>query len=499
MRKYRVELLFVIVGVVIVGLLLFLQDLRYASYHKDPLASIIGVPLDDVYIHCRYAANLLEGNGYCFNPGPIVTADTSPLWIVLLALGGLLTSQIHIIAVVLSSFFYLFLAPANYQLSLSLGLDKRWSIFVGICTLLAARIVWSAPSGMEITLACLLTVLAIKEHIDSQKKVKPRALEAILLALAIATRPELMFLAGLCFVDWILFLGRTNKTYKSLVLPSVFFFLVVSPVYILPLIERGSLIYHSSVVQGAGISLLPNITYLWFACKILLFSIAPPVIVALLSPVLLWKEQKWRLLIVFGLGLPILLSFVAPQFRHHGRYFFPAIPILIVAGIAVLASLLSKEYIKKYVWCVQLALLCFALAGSWHWANNYQDCVANINDQHVAASEWIEMNAKDGDVIAAQDVGAIGYFTKKNVIDLVGLVSPDMYTVQNDQKEVWKRARAQGANLFFIYTRLNPSFYNYAKDSLELVMEWRVSPPLIASADTVFGCFRVKGEVNAPR
>lgn len=499
MRKYRVELLFVIAGVVIVGLLLFLQELRYAPFHKEPLASVIGVPLDDVYIHCRYAVNLLAGNGYSFNPGQFVTADTSPLWVVLLAFGGLFTSQIHIVAVVLSSLFYLILAPTNYRLALSLGLDKRWSVFVGICTLLAARIVWSALSGMEITLACFLTILAIKVHVDSQREGKPTVLEGILLALAIAARPELMFLAGLSFVDWVLFLGRTNKHYKSLLLPIFFFLIFVSPVFALPLIERGSLVYHSSVVQGAGISLLPNITYLWFACKILLFSIAPPVIVALLSPVLLWQEHKWRLLNVFGLGLPILLSFVAPQFRHHGRYFFPAMPILIVVGAGVLASLLLKEHLKKYALCVQIALSCFALVGAGIWANNYVNCVSNINDQHVEASEWIEKNAKDGDVIAAQDVGAIGYFTKKKVIDLVGLVSPEMYTVQNDQKQVWKKARAQGANLFFIYTRLNPSFYEYAKDSLELVMEWRVSPPLIASADTVFSCFKVKGEVNASR
>jgi hypothetical protein len=174
-------------------------------------------------------------------------------------------------------------------------------------------------------------------------------------------------------------------------------------------------------------------------------------------------------------------------------------PILIVLGGGVLASIFAKLQRKNYELCVQIALCCFALVGASIWANNYQDCVANINDQHIAASEWIEKNAKDGDVIAAHDVGAIGYFTKKNVIDLVGLVSPDMYRVQNDQKEFWKRARAQGANLFFIYTRLNPSFYEYAKDSLELVAEWRVTPPLIASADTVFSCFRVKGEANASR
>jgi hypothetical protein len=168
-------------------------------------------------------------------------------------------------------------------------------------------------------------------------------------------------------------------------------------------------------------------------------------------------------------------------------------------GIGVLSKLLGKESIAKLRICVQIALCCFALVGSAIWTDNYVNCVSNINDQHVAAAEWVKKNAKPTDIIAAQDVGAIGYFTKRNIIDLVGLVSPDMFRVQHDQKQVWKMARAQGANLFFIYKRLNPSFYEYAKDSLELETEWRVTPPLIASADTVFSLFRVKGAVNASR
>lgn len=498
MKRYKVELSFIIAGAVIVGLLLFLQDLRYNSYHKAPLASVFGVPLDDVYIHCRYAANLLAGNGYCFNPGPMVTADTSPLWVVLLAAGGLFTSEIHIAAIVLSSIFYLFLAPSTYRLSLSLRLTRRWSILAGICTLLASRIVWSAPSGMEITLACLVTILAIKVHIDSLG-IKQKYKEAVLLAIGIAVRPELMLLAGLCFTDHILHAWKNKKSYIPIMKNMVLSLLLVTPVFALPLLERGSFVYHSSVVQGAGLSIVPNMSYLYYTFRILLISIAPPVLFAMGSPFLFWRDEKWRVLILFGLGLPILLSFVAPQFRHHGRYFFPAMPILIVLGIGVLSRLLQIESIVKLRTCIQIALCCFALVGSVIWANNYANCVSNINDQHVAAAEWVEKNTTPTDIIAAHDVGALGYFKNRNVIDLVGLVSPDMFSVQSDQKEVWMHARAHGANLFFVYTRLNPSFYKYAKDSLELVKEWRVTPPLIASADTVFSLFRVKGAVNAPR
>ncbi len=137
--------------------------------------------------------------------------------------------------------------------------------------------------------------------------------------------------------------------------------------------------------------------------------------------------------------------------------------------------------------------------GAWRGVLLSAESVRNINDQHLAVASWINENISENDKLAAQDVGAIGYFTKRQVIDLTGLVSPEFYPLQKDQSLVWKEARKQGANFFIIYTRLNPDFYQFAKDSLERLKEFRVRPPLAASADTVMSVFRVKKYPYAAR
>ena len=90
------------------------------------------------------------------------------------------------------------------------------------------------------------------------------------------------------------------------------------------------------------------------------------------------------------------------------------------------------------------------------------------------------------------DVGAIAYYADRSVIDLTGLVTPPMFKLQPDQKEVWRLAREMGANTFIIYNRLNPTLYDTFKDSLELLAEFRIRKPLVSSADTVMSAYRLK-------
>src|SRR5437870_11526868 len=50
------------------------------------VAGGIGLPLDDSWIHVRFATNLARGQGFAINPGEPVAASTAPLWTLLLAL-----------------------------------------------------------------------------------------------------------------------------------------------------------------------------------------------------------------------------------------------------------------------------------------------------------------------------------------------------------------------------------------------------------------------------
>jgi len=368
----------------------------------------------------------------------------------------------------------------------------------------------------------LLTLIAVEMHVRSRIQGKIRVREAIILGLAIAIRPELYLLAALSAIDWIILLFKKRASIGGVLLfDSVllaFFVVVLS----LPYSIEGKLLYHSSIAQGAGMRFTPDFFYIFRSFAILLESYWYFALLFFINSYKLWLP-KWRaryivplLLIVL---LPVIQGFLSPQYRHFGRYIFPLLPIVALAVGAFLRKTLRSELeytsdaleknIRLHGWrifpadgqfaiCIVIGLIILFI-GVYRWTFYYAEGSSNINDQHLAIASWVNTNTTSSDIIAADDVGALGFFTKKNIIDLTGLVTPELYPLQTDQRLVWKAARNKGANLFIIYTRLNPTFYQYAKDSLELVKEFRISKRLITSADTVMSIFRVKGATYATR
>ncbi|MBS1904098.1 MAG: hypothetical protein JSS75_10365 [Bacteroidetes bacterium] len=527
--RLKTEFIFVLAGIVLLAVLFIAQHQALERSGGTNYAGAIGVPLDDVYIHCRYAENLLAGHGYSFNSPQQVTADTSPLWVVLIAAGGLLTHHLDVVAVILSSLAWLMLAPGVFRVARDVfSLGKYPSLMAGIFMLLNGRALGLAASGMETSLAILLALVSAEAHIRSRDRMQPRVREAIMLGLGILTRPELMLLALVCFIDWFVLLAKRRIQFAALYSYITAFAPFAVTYIVLPLAIEGSLSYHSSIVQGFGLRFPPDFYYIVRSFSIIFEQYFYIVLFAIPLIGLATRDSqdtisdrrrtlfhrlglprltpRTAVLAAFFISLPVLQSVVAPQYRHFGRYVFVLIPFacLWVAAFArnhrrQQATTVSTARDKLVGGLVLLVLLAIASPASFKWIGNYADSVSNINDQHLAVAAWVDANCTAKDVIAADDVGALGFVAKRNVIDLTGLVSPAMYPLQRDQRDVWKAARAQGANIFIIYTRLNPSFYEYAKDSLELVRSFTVRPPLVSSADTTMRIFRLKGGSYATR
>ncbi len=507
--RFKGELLLGVGGIVILIVLYISQVFGLGSFYTSQpknYVQTIGVPLDDVYIHCQYAKNLLAGHGYSFNVPQEVTADTSPLWVLLLAAGGFFSSHIEVVAVLLSALCWLLIAPGTYRFArYALGLSYGWSLTAGLLMLGNARLLMMALSGMETTLAVLLGLMAMEMHIYSRQKNTLRLREAFIIGLAIATRPEFYLFALILIIDWIYAKAKQAITTESLISYLSIIAGFVLAVLGLPFSLEGRLTYHSSIVQGAALRLTPDAFYfaksfyIIIECYILFFlyilirkySFKKSIFLAKLFPAIL-----------FIILLPLFQSFVAPQYRHFGRYVFIAFPFVVLWLVGVLSDITERDKQQAIIqpkWQRIFFIIAWVplLILDGRWIALYGQAVDNINDQHLAVADWLTHHASASDVIAADDVGAIGYFTGRPVLDLTGLVSPEFYPLQHDQKEVWKAARAHGASLFIIYTRLNPEFYSYAKDSLELIKDFRVSGPLISSADTTMGIYKVKGATVA--
>jgi hypothetical protein len=59
-----------------------------------------------------------------------------------------------------------------------------------------------------------------------------------------------------------------------------------------------------------------------------------------------------------------------------------------------------------------------------------------IESEMVVTARWVESNIDSDTVIAAHDIGALGYFAPHRLVDLAGLISPDVIPVMNDSREL---------------------------------------------------------------
>ena len=153
----------------------------------------------------------------------------------------------------LSAVAWILLAPKVYRVGRYVFLwEKSYSLTAAICMLLSPRLLAMNLSGMETTLATLLTLIALEIHYRSREMKHIRIREAIVLFLGIAIRPEFILLAMLAIADWIFLLAKQIVNWKSVTGFIVVLLFLTYFIFTLPLHEHGSLLYHSSIVQGAG-------------------------------------------------------------------------------------------------------------------------------------------------------------------------------------------------------------------------------------------------------
>lgn len=93
--------------------------------------------VDDMYIFLRYAENLADGAGLVYNPGERVEGFSSPVWVLLLALGELL-------------------GVGGVGWSKLLALGAFGALFIGIYRFARERLALGAPAAL---LACAFTAL----------------------------------------------------------------------------------------------------------------------------------------------------------------------------------------------------------------------------------------------------------------------------------------------------------------------------------------------------
>jgi hypothetical protein len=171
--------------------------------------------------------------------------------------------------------------------------------------------------------------------------------------------------------------------------------------------------------------------------------------------------------VVWAVGFISLYAVRLPVTYQHGRYVIPTVPALLVVGLEGLVTAglwlarSSRWRFASLAWPASAVavLLSFWLLGARAYARD----VSIIETEMVASSRWIAVHTAPGSLIAAHDIGALGYFGGRPIIDLAGLVSPEVIPILRDEGALAQYMNQHGAEYLMTFPGWYPELTHWAQ------------------------------------
>jgi hypothetical protein len=144
---------------------------------------------------------------------------------------------------------------------------------------------------------------------------------------------------------------------------------------------------------------------------------------------------------IWGFAHLTLYVVQLPIPNQNGRYVMPVIPILWIYGVGGIADMItrSRSIAVGRVISTTLALSMglSSVGFLWYGSQAYAKQVQVINREFIEMAEWIDTNIPpDSGLFASHDIGALGYFAPRDLVDIAGLASPEMIPIINNKPAV---------------------------------------------------------------
>ncbi len=377
---------------------------------------------DDAYIYFRYAQNLVQGCGFRFNCADSpVEGFTSPIYLLMLAIAGLLTPDFETI----SQVYGLLLSVAGLTLTLAVVFSARWNLGlpVQIVICVSAAILFggdgylmvNAVTGMEVHLAWLMAAaIAIAALVEHHLGLR------VICVLALLVRPEFAIFLPLLLI----FEEARRPRYWTGIAAGLALMTLVRWLLF------GDFLPNTILVKAGGSTqhFFLGLDY------IIRFIRAFPLIA--LAPLALVHRPTRRPVAYLLTGAALwICSFVRTggDFYPFGRLAVPLVPLLTVFALVGIALLneqrATPETGRKKHW-ITGATLAFVVSGSLLYFGTAQN-----RGQKGFAAERVERWASIGEYLRAEfpnrtvatvPIGAIAYRSGLEVIDMIGLTNQEI-------------------------------------------------------------------------
>jgi len=464
-------------------------------------------PLDDPWIHLTFAKNLAHYFSFSYFKNEMATAgSTSPVYTFLVAAGFIISNNEMIISYVVGILFFILSGVYFYKLS---GFDfAKENYFALLFTAIFVADKWMSfisISGMETTMFIFTLIAAVYFY-----KRRSAAVFAVFLGLILWGRPDGVTFIGAIAVDYF-FSVRFSKTDKTIKLFSKNDFVrigiiagaIVVLYFIMNIVLSGSLLpnTYSAKLTYYAPEFKSRSEFLKFEVWDYFTSGAYGILAVgfIFSAVkmlydLAKKKYNPNILYVFAVfALIFVYWFKLPYAHRFGRYLMPAIPFIILASglgfreMSIIAGkyFKSKNLANGFMILVSAVIILYSFLNYNENKAVYTEQCAYIHDRQVVTAQWIKENTKPEDVIATHDVGAIGYYSERKIVDVAGLITPELITKINDRNyttflmDYLKKSNVSYLAFLREWYRVvnqNPLYTSVNKDPIEFMDVFRYEP-----------------------
>jgi hypothetical protein len=387
------------------------------------------VQQDDAYIFYTYAKNIIEGNGYVFNPGERLNATTSPLYTLSLAFFSFIFQTVGLtIPIIAHLIGAVSLLASSYFMMKIFGKEDKFIVTLSIPILFLMNPLLKGAVGMETFLYMSLLLAALYFY-----KIGKLAQASLFIALSILTRFDGFLFGFIIFFDFIL----RKKQFPAIV-PVITFFTILLPWFIFSKLYFGTFFPSTLAVKlsqaqigswGTGLIFLKGLMYAFVNNKILSLSI----IVLLLFSfcLILFKGrnffEEFTVNIILAWSVLYLLIYVFILNPPSYQWYYTPFTIIMSLIFAYAIDIILSKYFQMSKSKIVIVLFLFFILAVILPLKTLCNGVTPKFEKYKSAAEWLNQNVQQGASVAVDEIGIMGYYYNKGkIIDILGLINPEV-------------------------------------------------------------------------
>jgi len=466
-------------------------------------AGTLGFPLDDAWIHAQFARNIATGHGFSYTGDRWVAGSTSPAWTLLLASGYFVARSVLIAAKALGIVLQILAGVFGARLVEMLTGRRDLAIAGALLIVACPAMVWGAVSGMEVGLASVLVLAGFRCHLDPRRGTARELSAVALFAAATLARPETLVIVAMCVLHLLARTRPVSRMSLRAAQAALILLVVLGPFVVLDYATTGRPL-PTTFYAKSGPGLMRAIAERNGPLAERLFLKTGPEAVKQFGATLI--DQFGAAAIVMPLGA---LAAFAPSLRRRGAPLVLAAVLVSAYAMGLIAPMRLKPENFRYTAQLLVLSAVLAAAGLSIWplkagaarlavvailialvgretargAGVYATSVRNIEQLQVTLGRWMRQWLPLDARVAVNDIGAAAYFSRREIVDLEGLVSPEALAYPRPERGIGF-ATATRPDYIAIFPFWYPDL-SRRTDLLQEVHRISISGNLVSAGDTI--------------